>query len=357
MKLSASLYNKFLVCPKNADLSLNPELKHLNKSSTRAALGNVSHKLAEESMGLSLALSTEQISSWFDSNWESFIQAEYESLLSQWHPNVVPKPNAWAGYFATRSAIKTLVMKNSLLLPSKDALHSKPSVDPRLSQKVNGKRLELPLIEQYLESEELGIVGKPDYVFFEGDTATIYDYKFGRDQIDLEKHKIQVHFYALLVQSLLEVRVGRMAIVASANKVWEIPIDLKYLGVLKNEILRVREALLTHKVAAVPSVTNCVFCPFKPICEPFKQAKIETQPGRPMAIFGNVSRLRNIDIEKQEIRIATGIGALAREVVIVGVPGGYELVVGSSVCISDGLQYRDESYIGFGWNSRISVLG
>jgi CRISPR-associated protein Cas4 len=356
MKLSASLYNKFLVCPKNADLSLNPELKHLNKSSLRAALGNVSHKLAEESMGLSLDLSTEQISSWFDSNWESCIQAEYESLLSQWHPNVVPKPNAWAGYFATRSAIKTLVMKNSRLLPSKDALHSKPSVDPMVFQKANGKRLELPLIEQYLESEELGIVGKPDYVFFEGDTATIYDYKFGRDQVDLEKHKMQMHFYALLVQSLLEVTVGRMAIVASANKVWEIPIDSKYLSVLKKEILRVREALLTHKVAAIPSVTNCTFCPYKPICEPFKEAKIETHPGRPMAIIGNVSRLRHIDIDKQEIRIATGIGASVREVVIFGVPGGYELEVGSSVCISDGLQYRDENYIGFGWNSRISVL-
>jgi hypothetical protein len=75
-----------------------------------------------------------------------------------------------------------------------------------------------------------------------------------------------------------------------------------------------------------------------------------------MAIIGNVSRLRHIDIDKQEIRIATGIGALAREVVIFGVPGGYEIEVGSSVCISDGLQYRDENYIGFGWNSRISVL-
>ena len=165
-----------------------------------------------------------------------------------------------------------------------------------------------------------------------------------------------MHFYALLVQSLLEVRVGKMAIVASANKVWEIPIDLQYLGDLEKEILRVREALSTHKVAAIPSVNNCAFCPYKPICEPFKQAKIETYPGRPMAVMGNISNLRNIDTDKREIRIATGIGGLTREVVIVGVPAGYELEVGSSVCISDGLQYRDENYIGFGWNSRISVL-
>lgn len=357
MKLSASLYNKFLACPKNADLSLNQEFRHLNRTSLRAALGNVSHKLAEESMGLSLALSTEQISSWFESNWESFIQEEYESLLRQWSPNLVPKPNSWAGYFATRSAIKTLVMKNSRLLPSKVVIHSGASLGPTQFKKMNAKRLELPLIEQYLESEDLGIVGKPDYVFFEGDTATIYDYKFGRDQIDLEKHKLQMHFYALLVQSLLEVRVGKMAIVASVNKVWEIPIDLQYLGELEKEILRIREALLTHKVAAMPSVNNCMFCPYKPICEPFKLAKIETYPGRPMTIIGSISALRNIDIDRQEVRITTGIGGLTREVVIVGVPGGYELEVGSSVCISDGLQYRDENYIGFGWNSRISVLG
>lgn len=356
MKLSASLYSRFLSCPKNADLSLNPDFNHLSRTSPRAALGNVSHKLAEKSMGLAVDLSTEQMSSWFESNWESLIQDEYSSLMKQWAPNLVPRPISWAGYFATRAAIRTLVIKNSRLLPPKVVSVSANLAGPVRFDKLKSGRLELPLVEKYLVSEELRIVGKPDLVFMDGDSVTIYDYKFGRDQIDLEKHKLQMHFYALLVQSLLEVRVGKLAIVASANKVWEIPIDLHYMESLRREISRTVEALLTHKVAAVPSASNCAFCPFKPVCDPFKQAKIENYPGRPMAIIGNVASVRDIDPDRQEIRITTEFGPLTRDVVIIGVPSGYELEVGFSVCISDGLQYRDENYISFGWNSRISVL-
>lgn len=67
--------------------------------------------------------------------------------------------------------------------------------------------------------------------------------------------------------------------------------------------------------------------------------------------------LSNVDADKQEFRITTGIGASTREVLIIWVPLGYGLGVWSSLCIYVSLRKSAANFIGFGWDSRISVLG
>jgi CRISPR/Cas system-associated exonuclease Cas4 (RecB family) len=350
IRLSASLYQRFLACPKSASFSVDPDAKNLSKPSTRAALGMVSHELIENSARIPQDWSLEQITEWFETNWEIFVEKQYGELVAKWSPNIVPKPQSWPGYFATRASAKTLVVKNSALLPPKSTLSS-----AAIPENQAERRYSLPLIEKFLTSSELGIVGKPDFVFLENRKATIYDYKFGNNQEDLEKHKIQMYFYQLLIESVVKIEVGRLAIVASANRVWEIISNRPEIEKLKSDIPRVIEALQSGKVAALPSTQNCKFCPFKAICEPFKNANIEVYPGRPMAITGEVLRVRNIDEKFQEIVIKSKIGATMEDVTVFGVPSQYAISSGLKVFLSDNLDFRDEKIIGFSWNSRITI--
>ena len=352
IRLSASLYQRFLTCPRSAVFSIDPEAKALERPTLGAALGMVSHSLVENSVKIPQDWSPELIGEWFEKNWETFVQEQYSELIKKWSPNPVPKPHTWLGYFATRASAKTLVLKNSGLLPPKPSV-----VSNSLSSTKEGPTLDLPLVEKFLFSENIGILGKPDFVFLENGKATIYDYKFGKNQEDLGKHKIQMYFYQLLVESILKIEVGKLAIVASANRVWEIATDRSELEKLKSDIPRVIEALSSKKVAAIPSTSNCKFCSFKSICEPFKTANLQNSPNRPMAIAGVVLQARIVDKDFQELIIKPDKGYDQEEIKVFGIPNGYSVKTGNSVFLSEKLDFVDDKVIGFSWNSRISIQG
>ncbi len=350
IRLSATLYQRFLACPKHASLSLNHSTKHLAKPSLRAALGKVSHQLVESSVRIPSDWDNEEISEWFELNWDNLIDEEFTELKSKWSPNSVMKPQSWPGYFATRASAKSLVLKNSGLLPHRILKQNKVNEAIKPTNKPH-----LPLVEIFLVSEELGIVGKPDFVFLENEKATIYDYKFGNDQKDLDKHKLQMYFYQLLIESVVGIEVGKLAIVTSANKVWDVPLNPKEIDNLKSDIPRVLEALLTDRVAALPNLSNCRFCDFKSICNPFREAKIESHPGQPLAINGEVIQIRQIDVNFQELVIKSKTSVKEEEIKIYGVPSAYSFKSGDSVFVCDNLEFRDPKTVGFSWNSRIFV--
>jgi hypothetical protein len=86
-----------------------------------AALGMVSHELIENSARIPRIGVWKKLHDWFETNWETFVEKQYVKLVAKWSPNIVPKPQSWPGYFATRASAKTLVIKNSALLPPKSS--------------------------------------------------------------------------------------------------------------------------------------------------------------------------------------------------------------------------------------------
>jgi CRISPR/Cas system-associated exonuclease Cas4 (RecB family) len=243
------------------------------------------------------------------------------------------------------------VLKNSALLPPKKPSHA----GVRMSSKP--EELKFPLVEKFLVSNELGIFGKPDFVFLEDDTLTIYDYKFGRNQDDLEKYRFQMLFYQLLVESVTNLKVGKLAIVASASRVFEISVQKSDVENFKAEIPRVLNAIKSSNVVAIPSQRNCKFCSFKAVCESFKRANIELHPGRPMAILGEIIAAKRIDSEFQELTVKTILMSEVENFRVFGIPNSHFFEVGESVFISDNLEFMDEKTIKFSWNSRISLEG
>lgn len=348
--LSATLYQRFLTCPSSAAFSVDPYARQFVKPSLKALLGIVAHKLVEQSMQISNELSHEQVAVWFEKQWQLFIEEQYVELKHHWFPNMVPKPESWPGYFATRASAKSLVLKNINLLSTRYEIPSKNKEGG-----INKQSVILPLAEKFLRSDTLGIVGKPDLVFMENEKATIYDYKFGSNQDDVDKHKIQMLFYQLLVEEVVKIKVGRMAIVASSSRIFEIPSDIQELNRIRTDIPRVLNALKTNKVVAIPSVSNCKYCPFKSICEPFKSMNLEIRPNLPMAISGKVLNVSKVGNGIQELIIGPKSRGRVEPIKVFGVPENYAIEPGATVFLADNLEYRDPSTIGFAWNSRIFI--
>jgi CRISPR-associated protein Cas4 len=345
--ITATLYKRFLLCPKQAAFSLDKAHDHLSKTTPGAALGRAAHKIVEMSMYLSPDLSEADLMLWFDSSWEDLVKIEYSKMQNEWAPNFALDYKSWRGFFKAKYAAKTLVTKNSGLLPMKRVK------DPNVRIEGNNETtLTLPAVEEYLSSEELGIKGILDYIFNDDGKVTIFDYKFGKDQLILENHRLQMHFYLLLVEVVSNLKVERMAIVSSSNLVCDVPIDRVYAQELLSDIKRVKKALVSNSVIAMPSASNCQFCPYKSLCPQFKSAKLKTQSGNPMSITGVVGKINQIDEHFQEVQIEEEV-IPKRVIRIFGVPWQYSIQLGSNIQVMDNLHFHSESLIEFQWNSRL----
>lgn len=349
--LSASLYRRFQVCPQSALFSISLEGRNLNRPSLRAALGLIAHKLLEQASTISQDCSREEFDKWFEINWQQILEKQYSELSELWHPQRVPIPTSWPGYFLTRASSKILAIGNRGIFPSKASL--------KRSNQIRNKEVisqAFPLVEELIISDELKIMGKPDLVILEKGLATIFDYKFGSNVEEVAQYQTQMYFYKLLIENVTKIKVGKMAIVSSSNRMMEVPADEIELKKLERDIPRVVEALNSKNITASPSVPNCSFCPYKSICQPFQDAKINFLQGRPMAISGKVEEVREIDDEFQELTIKTELGNIQDQYKVFGIPRAYQIAKGSHVFLTDNLDFRDEKVVRFSWNSRISFM-
>jgi hypothetical protein len=76
-----------------------------------------------------------------------------------------------------------------------------------------------------------------------------------------------------------------------------------------------------------------------------------------MAISGEVIGIRNIDNDFQELTVRRKSLIDGDNFKVFGVPNGYRVKLGDSVFLSDKLDFLDEKFVGFSWNSRISING
>ena len=350
LTLSPSLYKRYLTCPAQAAYSLHGIIGGL-KSSTGAALGRIAHKVVEMSSNMERNLNEAELIEWFDLNWEQYVSDTYQEMQREWFPNQVLKPTAWKGYFKARIAARTLVIKNSSLLPPRH--HNLGIENPSAYQTSNF--LQLPLVERHLTNEILRISGTPDYVFDDQGVITIFDYKFGMDQAVIKNHTMQLHFYIILLESLLNVVVTRCAIVASANRTFEVEIDREYLQELKDDIPHALQVLESNRAQAKPLFESCLFCPFKLECLSFIKSRFETPSGYPLAILGKIVSVTLIAIEFQEIEIIS-VGPGGEGVVkVFGIPVYYKLQAGDRVRIGNNLLFHSESLVQFQWNSLLKL--
>lgn len=351
MMLSPSLYKRFLVCQSKAFFSLDKSITASNRTNPAAALGRVAHKLVEESSRNPRDWEEDTLKDWFEAKWDEYTHVIFSEMQIEWAPNQVLAPETWRGYFKAKMAAKTLVIKNSGLLPRRLSLNSSLAGLTESSSPL----LHLPLIEKRLQDTSLRIQGTPDYVFDDLGKLIIFDYKFGHDQMDLEDHRMQMHFYVLLVESTLRRIVDRCAIVASANQIYEIPIDRQYLEILKKEIPNAIILLESGKIKAKPSLNNCLFCPYKMDCVDFTHSNILTNTGHPLVISGEFLSSKRISEDFQEISVASKSGRVNSIYKIFNVPLNYRFDNALNVSFSNHLFFHKEFLVEFQWNSQLRI--
>lgn len=351
LRLSASLYKKFLNCPKQAYFIVDDNSQKNIKTSPAAALGKIAHKIVEFSVHNPENWTQEQLTVWFNSKWTEIVGEEYDAMKKQWFPNQVINPPTWRGYFKQQAAAKTLVVQRSGLLPSKRVVGNKFD-----GQKTLKNIPSFPLVERFLDDSIMRIHGQPDFVFIDDGILVLIDYKFGQDNIILTEHKIQMHFYILLIESIFNRTVEKCAIVASTNKVFTMLIDREFLVELKTDIIRVLGALESGKVAAVPKLENCVFCNFKTNCREFADAKIVNIAGNPLLVQGIVKEIKNINDMQVEVLLKTDISDSTQELRIFGIPKGHQVEVGSKLKVFDNLHFHSDTRIEFSWNSQLEFI-
>jgi len=350
LRLSASLYKKFLICPKQAQFTIDKNIAKSLKTSPTAALGKIAHKIVESSVQNPADWSQDQLIDWFNLKWTELVKSEFDAMQQQWFPNKVISPPTWKGYFKQQVAAKTLVLKRSGLMPPKQGLQ----IDLIEKSKIRNPKT-FPLVEKFLDDPKIRIHGKPDLVLVDDGNLTLIDYKFGQDSMDLSEHKIQMHFYILLIESIFDETVKKCSIVASANKVFDISIDREFLVELKEDIIRVLGALESGKVAAIPKLENCLFCNFKTNCREFSKAKIVNTAGNPLLIYGTVKEIKDISDLQVQIVLITGEADGKKVFEIFGIPKEYEIRVGSKIKVFDYLHFHSETKVEFSWNSQIEL--
>jgi len=348
--LSASLLNRYLSCPKQAAFSLEPQLKNYNKTTPSAALGSVVHKVLELSARNPVNWDESTLMDWFEKKWMELLFVEYENMQNEWKPNHVLNPYSWRGLYKAKAAARTLVTKNSGIRPSRTAIVESFSFAERSEGEVS-----FPFVEKYLVDPVLRIHGKLDYVTLEDGKATIIDYKFGRDQLFLDAHKLQMHFYVILLESVTKFPVEKCVIVTSANREQELPIDRVYIAFLLEEFSRVLKALETRKVLAYPSNDNCQFCAFKIKCTNFRNSNLRTPSGHPLIISGIILQVSKMDNKYQEVLVHQGDGLSATDFRIFRVPFEYPLEIGKKIHVYGNLYFHSGFLVEFQWNSTLEV--
>jgi CRISPR/Cas system-associated exonuclease Cas4 (RecB family) len=141
--------------------------------------------------------------------------------------------------------------------------------------------------EQWLQSKDGLVVGRADEIRFEGGGATIIDYKTGNisgQSIEAEvlsEYKEQLKLYAALFHEEHEEWSHNLIVISLNGKSHYIDFEenecLILLEESKNMLRRVNSIIEANEKAplklASPSQTNCWYCLYRPLCEPYFLAR------------------------------------------------------------------------------------
>jgi CRISPR/Cas system-associated exonuclease Cas4 (RecB family) len=284
---------------------------------------------------------------WFDSAWEETLKRNYKSFAQKWSPNVVNSPATWKMYFNTKNicrqmasqvyARRTRAIENEVLPPD-DA--------PKFKR----------FSEHRFKVDHLGLVGMPDLVFVNGDTATIVDFKFGQKNEDNVRYAFQLHFYLILVEHELSVRVTKLVIRFGIDDERIIEINRELVEEIRNQISSAHKSIESMELHAEPSLDNCRYCSVKRDCKEFLSSDIRMTGNYPLSVQGTIEKVSQTGDSYQTIELKPRNVPEVQRVTISRVPIGYILEAGQLIILTDNLDFHSYERIDFQWNSSIYSL-
>lgn len=325
---SPTSYIRFSAC--NKTFTLRSEYPSIRvKTPQKALLGQIAHKVLEKASKSHQDLNLDNFNSVFDELWKEIEQGYFARYVKEWFPNPVPPINSWKSYFKIKVAAKGLIRAR---------LSGPKGEEPAFSVDVQEFRI---LLEEYIEDIELGIEGYVDRLVIFPDGIHVYDYKFGQSELDSPEYKIQLGLYSILASRKFGLPVKRAAVIAGGGSERAFQFQDGYLNDLQSGISEAQNVILENRPVARPSLKNCKFCSFKPVCEDFNHVRITSENGIPLVIRGEILDVVQSKVEFTTLTISDGAGETPIQVS--KVPSGYNFKEGQHVHISGPMQFFSQS--------------
>jgi CRISPR/Cas system-associated exonuclease Cas4 (RecB family) len=292
--ISSSQFSSLKKCQLRAVWASNrvPNLLPISPSSR---LGITVHRIIELSKGQYVDEEA------FQKLWEHCIHEQEEQMSKCWFErHLVPLSNTALDFHLKRSQCLLLLQDRDLLLQARKSVTQSEKPDASKS-----------FHEQWLQSKDGLVVGIADEIRFETEGATIIDYKTGNisgQSIEtkvLSEYKEQLKLYAALFHEEHGQWPNNLIVISIDGKSHYIDYKenecLTLLEESKNMLRRVNSIIKANEKAplklASPSQTNCRYCFYRPICEPYFLARqgdlTEGWPNDAWGIVAEKKILRN----------------------------------------------------------------
>lgn len=335
---SPTSYLRFLACNNSVTLrNLHQDIRV--KTPQKALLGQIAHKVLERASIHFREFENQKWSDWFEIAWKDAETEFFEKYKSEWHPNPVAPLISWKSYFKTKNAARGLIGSSfaSKIQESEFVHIANPNV------KVYTEKL--------IVDESLSMLGYVDRLVLFSDRAHIYDYKFGQGALDSPEYKIQLGIYAILTSRKYGLPVKEAAVIAGTGKEFKFNFENGYLTQLEMNIQAAIKIVESGLSKASPSLGNCRFCSFKPVCKDFNASRITAENGIPLVVKGKVTAIRMISSEFTAISILDDSHIPSKSSDVAKVPVGYEVQIGDSVHISGPMHFFTQSNLEFKANT------
>jgi CRISPR/Cas system-associated exonuclease Cas4 (RecB family) len=316
---------KFLTC--NKSVSLRSEYPNIRvKTPQKALLGQIAHRVLEVASAEYRNIDPDNFSDIFEEIWKEAENEYVGKYVKEWAPNPVAQVQSWKFYFKTKVAAKGLLKARILITWARQ---------DNSRQENNVVRI---LTEEYIEDQVLGIEGYVDKIVIYEDCIHIIDYKFGQSDLDSQQYKIQLGIYSILVSRKFGLPVKNASVIAGVGREHRFEFDARYLEDLLFGISEAQTILKENRAKASPSLSNCRFCSFKPVCIEFNQAELTSDNGIPLAVKGKIVSSRTINEDFDVLTIASH-GPGKQEYQVSKVPAGHGFRVGELVHLSGPMQF------------------
>jgi len=329
--LSPSSYIRFSAC--NKTLTLRSEYPGIRvKTPQKALLGQIAHKVLERASKLMHQnLNLGNINSEFNELWNQIEKEYFDRYVTEWTPNPVPPITSWRSYFKIKMAAKGIM---------KAQLSGSKNATPTLLHSDHSMRT---LLEEYVKDDELAIEGYIDRLVIFPDGIYIYDYKFGQSDLDSPEYKIQLGFYSILASRKFKLPVRKTSIIIGEGIEHAVEIQDSFLMDLQSDITEAQKTILENRANAKPSIKNCKFCSFKPVCEDFKLSGITLDNGIPLVVNGEILSIAKLGGEFATLTILDE--ASYNAVQVSKVPSGFNFQEGQEVHISGPMQFFTQTVV------------
>jgi predicted RecB family nuclease len=309
------------------------------KTPQKALLGQIAHKVLDDAAKNYPEIKIESWTAWFEQTWHDVESEFFKAYEAEWSPSPVAPIVSWKAYFKTKSAAKGLIGSR---------LESNFK-DSEFANKANpGLKV---FTEKLITNENLRVLGYVDRIVLFPDGAHVYDYKFGQSALDSPDYKIQLGIYSILTTREYGVPVTKAAVIAGAGKEFSFDFESGYLSDLESSLQIAIEKVDSGTSSASPSLKNCRFCSFKPVCKDFNESGISAENGIPLVVKGVVKDVRELSDQYMAMSVTDETQYPSRIYEVTKVPIGYAVQSGDVVHISGPMQFFSQTSLEFKANT------